>query len=110
MGTNQATTIGQRAEFRKNQKLQMARAVARFPAALKKGRNIRHLALRQRQTEVAMGNGPGSTAILIFLGKNELGQSDTGANDKPAAPVSLTLEAWDALVDEYRRKKKEGIS
>jgi hypothetical protein len=67
---------------------------------------MRHLSLRQRQTEVALGNGPGSTAMLIFLGKNELGQSDTGAKDKPQAP-SLTLEAWDALVREHRAKKKK---
>ena len=86
------------------------RAISRrFAATLEKGRAARRVSLRQRQTEIAMSNSAGSTAMCIFLGKNELGQSDvkeiSGPNGGP-----IPLAAYDALLDlrdDERRKKKK---
>jgi hypothetical protein len=50
-----------------------------------KGRGLKKLRLRQIQWKIAEN---GSASMAIFLGKNELGQSDTGNasdNDQPLA-------------------------
>jgi hypothetical protein len=48
--------------------------VRRFGPAMEKGRAERKLKLRQKQTEVALD---GNVTMLIWLGKQELGQRDS---------------------------------
>lgn len=48
--------------------------VRRFDKDLAMGRAKRRLKLRQKQTEVALA---GNVTMLIWLGKNDLGQKDT---------------------------------
>jgi len=54
----------------------------KFSGPLAQWRAQRRMSLRQRQTSVA---AKGNTALLIFLGKHELGQSDRAAesDDQP---------------------------
>jgi hypothetical protein len=78
----------------------------RFAGSLQKGRMMRRLMLRQRQTEIAMSNSPGSTAMLIFLGKNELGQSDHMAiSGGGPCKYPITLELWDGILAERERER-----
>jgi hypothetical protein len=77
----------------------------RFAGSLEKGRVERKLSLRRRQTEIAMGDGPGSTAMLIHLGKKELGQGNpTRVSDSSNDPIPLA--AFDALFAERDTKEK----
>jgi hypothetical protein len=78
----------------------------RFAGSIEKGRVERKLSLRRRQTEIAMGDGPGSTAMLIFLGKKELGQGNsTKLSELSNGPIPLA--AFDALLLERWGKKKK---
>lgn len=54
-----------------------------FPEIVKKARALRRIALLELQWESAKKGNP---ALLIWLGKNELGQSDTPevVDEKPA--------------------------
>lgn len=58
-----------------------------FSVELLKGRNTLNQSLRRKQIEVAMGGNP---TMLIFLGKNLLGQSDS-----PAAAQEAKILPWD---------------
>jgi hypothetical protein len=78
----------------------------RFAGSLGKGCNQRRLSLRRRQTEIAMGDSPGSTAMLIFLGKKELGQGNSTELSKPCQSP-LSLEALDALLLERKGNKQK---
>ena len=73
----------------------------RFAGSLQKGRELRKRLLRQRQTEVALA---GNVGMLIWLGKNVLGQRDkplesSGTNDGP-----LTIAFFDAILEEKQRR------
>lgn len=68
----------------------------RFTAAIEAGRTDSRVSLRRRQFQAAMS---GSVPMLIWLGKNWLGQTDksqvTGADGEPLMPPqppSLTVE------------------
>lgn len=70
----------------------------RFVAVLKEGRQRRNASLRRRQFTVAM---KGSVPMLIFLGKQYLGQRDSLLNDDQFEPDSsdkATLEGKLAAV------------
>ena len=73
----------------------------RFRASLQKGRELRRRLLRQRQTEVALA---GNVGMLIWLGKQELGQRDnvevSGAGGGP-----VTIAFFDAILEEKKRRK-----
>jgi hypothetical protein len=59
----------------------------RFAQVIKEGREQGKMSLKRKQYEVAMG---GNTAMLIWLGKQILGQRDTPEqtdNQKPEASV-----------------------
>lgn len=68
----------------------------RFSAVLAKARGTRRLKLRSMQWKAAE---TGNVAMLIFLGKNELGQSDRQAHEhtgKAGGPIeTLTKHAID---------------
>ena len=72
---------------------------ARFGRALEKGRALRKRLLRQRQTEVALQGNP---AMLIWLGKQELGQRNIPLENSDARP--LTIAFFDAILEEKRRR------
>lgn len=55
------------------------------PLAWLKGRALRKRLLRQRQTEVAFAGNP---AMLIFLGKQELGQHNAPLLNLDAVPLT----------------------
>ena len=55
-----------------------------FSVELIKGRETLKQSLRRKQIEVAMG---GNAVMLIFLGKNLLGQSDNPANTQDRQPL-----------------------
>ena len=74
----------------------------RFTGLLERGRSERRLSLRRRQTKIAMGDGPGPAAMLIFLGKKEFGQGNpTEPSELSRGPIPLA--AFDALVARQRR-------
>jgi hypothetical protein len=53
----------------------------RFGVTLKQARAVRRISLRRKQTSVAV---EGSVAMLTFLGRHELGQTDrSGDSDDP---------------------------
>ena len=56
--------------------------------ALREGRATRKQKLRNKQYQVAMD---GNTAMLIFLGKNDLGQSDKHEVDHTITPVEIVI-------------------
>ena len=72
----------------------------RFRSSLQKGRELRRRLLRQRQTEVALAGNP---AMLIWLGKQELGQRNnvevSGPNGGP-----VTIAFFDAILAEKKRR------
>jgi len=59
----------------------------RFPQEIQKGREKGKGRLRQKQVEVALG---GNTTMLIWLGKQYLGQADTPINTDPTEENGLT--------------------
>lgn len=59
----------------------------KFGPLLARLRAQRHMSLRQKQTAIA---AKGNTAMLVFLGKHELGQSDrAGESDDWPEPPQL---------------------
>jgi hypothetical protein len=75
---------------------------ARFGRALEKGRTLRKLLLRQRQTEVALAGNP---SMLIWLGKQELGQRNNPleTSSPNGGPVSI-IAFLDAIREEKQRR------
>jgi len=55
-----------------------------FSTELLKGREVLKQSLRRRQIEVAMSGNP---TMLIFLGKNLLGQSDSPQTEQGSEPL-----------------------
>lgn len=66
--------------------------------ALEKGKGGRKLSLKRAQWKAAMG---GNTAMLIWLGKNDLGQSDKGGEGDDAAELATKITI--ALKEMHRR-------
>ena len=66
--------------------------------ALEKGRGGRKLSLKRAQWKAAMS---GNTAMLIWLGKNDLGQSDKGGEGDDAAELATKITI--ALKEMHRR-------
>lgn len=58
--------------------------------SLIRGRAERRLKLRQKQTEIALG---GNVSMLIWLGKNELGQMEPRAAVEHSGPGGTPLAA-----------------
>jgi len=77
----------------------------RFAGSLQKGRALRKQLLRQRQTQVAL---QGNVGMLIWLGKNELGQRNIPLeiSDPYARPLSINF--FDAILEEKKRRKLGG--
>lgn len=75
---------------------------ARFGRALGKGRALRKRLLRQRQTEVALAGNP---AMLIFLGKQELGQRNNPPETSSPNDVPVSIAFFDAVLEEKRRRE-----
>jgi len=75
---------------------------ARFGRALEKGRALRKRLLRQRQTEVALAGNP---AMLIFLGKQELGQRNIPLETSSPNGEPVSIAFFDAILEEKRRRK-----
>lgn len=68
----------------------------RFATVIKEGWNLRNMSLRRKQFEVAMG---GSVGMLVWLGKQFLGQKDKGEVSGPdGGPIAHTVE-HQAVVD-----------
>jgi hypothetical protein len=74
----------------------------RFAGSLQKGRALRKRLLRQRQTEVALAGNP---AMLIFLGKQELGQRDKPLEIRGANGEPMSISFFDAVLAEKKRRK-----
>jgi len=74
---------------------------ARFGRVLEKGRALRKLLLRQKQTEVALKGDP---SMLIFLGKQELGQSNNPLQISSTNCEPVSLAFLDAVLEEKRRR------
>jgi hypothetical protein len=78
----------------------------RFPAELTKARSQRKTKLRQLQWKAAEA---GNTSMLIWLGKNELGQSDTqnihlaGTGEEGAIKLQVQHAMNRSLAATYRR-------
>ena len=66
--------------------------------ALEKGKGGRKLSLKRAQWKAAMG---GNTAMLIWLGKNDLGQSDKGGEGDDATELATKITI--ALKEMHRR-------
>jgi hypothetical protein len=86
----------------------------RFGENLTKGRAIRKIDLRRKQYEIAM---KGNVTMLIWLGKNELGQSDQPVVDQEdmgheiprvgyAAPSKMTKSQRDDYDVQVRKYAK----
>lgn len=60
----------------------------RFAAIIKEGRETGKMSLKRKQYEIAMG---GNTAMLIWLGKNILGQRDTFPEENAKAPTVASV-------------------
>lgn len=63
----------------------------RFASALEKGRLLCNGGLRRKQVQLAMR---GDTKLLIWLGKQRLGQSDKTENIERRAPLPI---GWEPL-------------
>jgi len=74
----------------------------RFAGSLQKGRELRKRLLRQRQTEVALA---GNVGMLIWLGKNVLGQRDKPLESSGTYDGPVTIAFFDAILEEKRRRK-----
>ena len=61
----------------------------RFASALEKGRLLCNASLRRKQVELAL---EGNATMLIWLGKQRLGQSDKTENIERRAPLPIGLE------------------
>ena len=66
----------------------------RFPEQLKKGREAGKISLRRKQFQVAQG---GNVSMLIWLGKQYLGQTDkpVGDGNETPTPVKVIIQAED---------------
>ncbi|MGA3066094.1 MAG: hypothetical protein ABSF29_04520 [Tepidisphaeraceae bacterium] len=61
----------------------VADLVQRFGPVIKQARAARHISLRRKQTAMAI---EGSVAMLTFLGRHELGQTDRNGDPDDAQP------------------------
>jgi hypothetical protein len=60
----------------------------RFAQVIKEGRDQGRMSLKRKQYEVAMG---GNTSMLIWLGKNVLGQRDSFPEENVTAPTVASV-------------------
>jgi hypothetical protein len=60
----------------------------RFAAVIKEGREQGKMSLKRKQYEVAMS---GNVSMLIWLGKNILGQRDTFPEENQTAPTVASV-------------------
>jgi hypothetical protein len=60
----------------------------RFCAAIKEGRLRKNACLKRKQFQVAMH---GSVPMLIWLGKNDLGQADTPPPQSQSGPITVVI-------------------
>lgn len=60
----------------------------RFSHVIEKGRENGKMSLKRKQYEVAMG---GNVSMLIWLGKNILGQRDTFPEENPSSPTTPSV-------------------
>jgi hypothetical protein len=77
----------------------------RFMKEMEQGRANRNVSLRRKQFELAMA---GNTTMLIWLGKQYLGQKDkhevSGEDDCALRPPSLTVHFLDTLLDKHKER------
>jgi hypothetical protein len=73
----------------------------RFAGSLQKGRALRKRLLRQKQTEAAVAGNP---AMLIWLGKQELGQRNKPRDISDMNHGAVTIAFFDAVLEEKRRR------
>lgn len=77
----------------------------RFAAALKRGRDQGKMSLRRKQYEIAQA---GNVTMLIWLGKQMLGQKDkVETTEKPFAPAE---ELTDAELEAIASRGREGTA
>jgi hypothetical protein len=74
----------------------------RFAGSLQKGRALRKRLLRQKQTEAAVAGNP---AMLIWLGKQELGQRNIPPETCSPNGGPVTVAFFDAILAEKKRRK-----
>lgn len=79
--------------------------------AIERGRNKGKQSLRHKQFQIAL---KGSVPMLIWLGKQLLGQKDKHESEAPVSgsgtvvvPAELSRDEWDAMSDRVRKEQAE---
>lgn len=78
----------------------------RFAQAIKKGRSFGNVSLRRKQFELAMA---GNATMLIWLGKQQLGQRDRSEflDDKEADSKDLAKQSTENLLKLIQKPKEQ---